>query len=101
MRATLLERAGVSRPVDETRRKRPTLFPLFLFAGTYSPLSKSVLSPVSYLRRRSSRVDGAVPTFFLPYSSLPTSVRIVSFKHSGSTFCICLILKKGMLNQFF
>lgn len=39
--------------------------------------------------------------FFLPYSSLPTSVRIVSFKHSGSTFCICLILKKGMLNQFF
>lgn len=101
MRATLLERAGVSRPVDETRRKRPTLFPLFLFAGTYSPLSKSVLSPVSYLRRRSSRVDGAVPIFFLPYSSLPTSVRIVSFKHSGSTFCICLILKKGMLNQFF
>lgn len=64
MRATLLERAGVSRPVDETRRKRPTLFPLFLFAGTYSPLSKSVLSPVSYLRRRSSRVDGAVPIFF-------------------------------------
>lgn len=64
MRATLLERAGVSRPVNETRRKRPTLFPLFLFAGTYSPLSKSVLSPVSYLRRRSSRVDGAVPIFF-------------------------------------
>lgn len=65
----------------ETRRKRPTLFPLFHFAGTYTLLSRKVFSLVSYLRRRSSLEDGAVPIFFFPTTLLyrhPFGFRSVS-----------------------
>lgn len=66
----------------ETRRKRPSLFPLFLFAGTYTLLSRKVfsLALVSYLRRRSSR-GWRGSNFFFPTTLLyrhPFGFRSVS-----------------------
>lgn len=66
----------------EARRKRPTLFPLFLFAGTYTLLSRKVfsLALVSYLRRRSSR-GWRGSNFFFPTTLLyrhPFGFRSVS-----------------------